>query len=96
MAAARTDIDTSWGLFSRGERALAKVDRAAIALEPDLERLDLKDFGTLLAASSIGSAALFHHTGRFGMRSCGRSTSLLSAMATLIVSRSIFTRSRKR
>ena len=49
MAAARTDIDTSWGLFSRGERALAKVDRAAIALEPDLERLDLKDFGTLLA-----------------------------------------------
>ena len=49
LAAARADIDTSWGLFSRGERALAEVDRAAIALEPDLERLDLSDLGTLLA-----------------------------------------------
>ncbi len=49
LAAARSDIEASWALFSQGERALAGVDRAAIALEPSLERLDLNDLGTLLA-----------------------------------------------
>ena len=49
LAAARADIEASWALFTEGERALASVDRAAIAREPDLGRLDLKDLGALLA-----------------------------------------------
>jgi hypothetical protein len=49
LAAARCDIDASWARFSEGERALAGADRAAIAIEPDLARLDLKDLGTFLA-----------------------------------------------
>ena len=49
LAAARADIEASWALFTEGERALASVDRAAIAREPDLGRLDLKDLGVLLA-----------------------------------------------
>jgi len=49
LAAARSDIDASWARFSEGEHALAGVDRAAIALELDLARLDLNDLGTFLA-----------------------------------------------
>jgi hypothetical protein len=49
LAAARSDIDASWAQFSEGERALAGADRPAIAMEPDLARLDLKDLGTFLA-----------------------------------------------
>ena len=49
LAAARSEIEASWTQFSRGEHALAGVDREAIALEPSLERLDLNDLGTLLA-----------------------------------------------
>jgi integrase len=49
LAAARSDIETSWATFSEGRRALAAVDRAAVAAEPDLKRLDLNDLGTFLA-----------------------------------------------
>ena len=46
LAAARCDIDASWARFSEGERALAGADRAAIAIEPDLARLDLANHAT--------------------------------------------------
>src|SRR5208337_4770450 len=49
LAAARSDIDASWAMFSEGKRALAAVDRAAIAAQPDLRRLDLNHLGTFLA-----------------------------------------------
>jgi integrase len=49
LAAARSDIDASWTAFSEGKRALAAVDRVAVAAEPDLKRLDLNDLGTFLA-----------------------------------------------
>jgi hypothetical protein len=49
LAAARTDIDASWGTFEEGREALAHVDRQAIAAETNFRRLDLDDLGVLLA-----------------------------------------------
>jgi integrase len=49
LAAARSDIDSSWATFRQGERAIGAVPRAAIAAEPDLRRLDLYDLGTFLS-----------------------------------------------
>lgn len=49
LAAARTDIDTSWATFEAGREALARADRPAIAAELDLRRLDLDDLSVLLA-----------------------------------------------
>lgn len=49
LAAARMDIAASWATFQAGRAALARVDRAAIAAEDDLARLDLDDIGVLLA-----------------------------------------------
>src|SRR5215831_12975898 len=56
LAAARTDIDASWRTFEEGRKALAHVDRQAIAAETNFRRLDLDDLGVLLAIL----------TGRFG------------------------------
>jgi hypothetical protein len=49
LAAARTDIDTSWRTFQEGREALARVDGQAIAAETDFRRLNLDDLGVLLA-----------------------------------------------
>jgi hypothetical protein len=49
LAAARADITASWAVFQAGCAALARLDRAAIAAEDDLARLDLDDIGVLLA-----------------------------------------------
>jgi integrase len=49
LTAARSDIDASWAIFSEGKRALAAVDRIAVAAESDIKRLDLNDLGTFLA-----------------------------------------------
>jgi hypothetical protein len=49
LAAARTDIDASWRTFQEGREALTRVDCQAIAAETDLCRLNLDDFGVLLA-----------------------------------------------
>jgi len=49
LAAARTDIDTSWRTFEEGREALARVDVGAIATESDLGGLNLDDLGVLLA-----------------------------------------------
>lgn len=43
LSAARVDIALSWAAFQAGRAALARVDRAAIAAEDDLARLDLDD-----------------------------------------------------
>lgn len=49
LAAARADIEGGWALFEQGRAALGRVDRAAIAAEIDLARLDLDDLGVILA-----------------------------------------------
>lgn len=49
LAAARKDIEAGWALFEDGRIALARVDRAAVAAEPDLAKLDLDDLGVMLA-----------------------------------------------
>jgi hypothetical protein len=49
LAAARTDIDTSWRTFEEGREALARVDVRAIATDSDLGGLNLDDLGVLLA-----------------------------------------------
>ena len=49
LAAARKDIEAGWSLFEEGRSALARVDRAVIAAEPDLAKLDLGDIGVMLA-----------------------------------------------
>ena len=77
-AAARTDIDTSWGLFSRGERAPASRGRPCrdrARARPGADRP--KDFGTLLAVivDRFGGLVPSHRTLRHA-RSCGRSASL--------------------
>jgi hypothetical protein len=97
LAAARSDIDASWVLFSEGERALAGVDRAAIALEPDLAHLDLNDLGTFLAVivDRFGRLVPPQRT-IHDAKMCGRSSTRSSIMATPTVSLGISTRSRKR
>ena len=49
LAAARAEITEAWGQFEEGRAALARTDRAAIAAEPDLARLDLDNLGVMLA-----------------------------------------------
>jgi len=49
LVAARMDIEAGWGLFEEGRIALARVDRAAVAAERDLTKLDLGDVGVMLA-----------------------------------------------
>lgn len=49
LVAARADMEVGWTLFVEGRAALARVDRAAIADELDLTRLDLDDLGVTLA-----------------------------------------------
>jgi hypothetical protein len=49
LAAARRDIDASWGMFENGREALARVNCQAIAAEDNLRRLNLEDLGVLLA-----------------------------------------------
>ena len=49
LAAARMEIENAWTLFKEGQKALARVDREAIAAEPDLGRLNLRDLGVMLA-----------------------------------------------
>lgn len=49
LAAARKDIEAGWALFEEGRAALARVDREAIAAEPDLAKLNLDDIGVMLA-----------------------------------------------
>ncbi|WP_225008060.1 site-specific integrase [Novosphingobium percolationis] len=49
LAAARKDIEAAWARFEEGRAMLARVNRAAIAAEPDLAKLDLDDIGVMLA-----------------------------------------------
>lgn len=52
LAAARREIERNWQRFSFGQAALASADRAAIAKVRDLNQLDLRDPGVLLAVIS--------------------------------------------
>lgn len=49
LAACRIDLEASWATFRAGREALNRVDRATVAAEPDLRRLDLDDRGLLMA-----------------------------------------------
>lgn len=49
LAAARSEIEAAWASFRAGQAALDRVDREAVAAEPDLRLLNLDDLGVLLA-----------------------------------------------
>jgi len=53
LAAARRDIEESWGSFTTGQKLVSAIDRAAVAAERDLGQLDLDNLGVLLAVIAM-------------------------------------------